>query len=321
MKLQKIAYTGSGRVPEVPVFSGNPPQAKKNRKDAQKRRDKRTMVEQNDLPPTTKIIKSSNGSVVYIIGTIHGHAASVKQVRAIIEQTQPDFVMIEMCNERVEILYNGMESEFTAAKMVANSVPSCRVILGDIPESVFEARLKFEGWKRSFNDHGTTTDFEILTRKCHQNPALAKRFIQVSNEMRKHLADYKLDDESFVNEYLKLLKEGDSFLPIYINITINERNTFMSKVLQELSKIDQPGKAKRTFAPPVIVAIVGLAHRDGIVDILQTNSVQEDVQDLLTLPIGPVREAIDFKEVEENFASELAREQMISSLNNFNVQN
>ena len=90
----------------------------------------------------------------------------------------------------------------------------------------------------------------------------------------------------------------------------------MSKVLKELSKIDQPGKAKRTFAPPVIVAIVGLYHRDGIVDILETDSVQEDVQDLLTLPIGPVREALNVYEVEEKFESELAREQTISMLNN-----
>ena len=67
MKLQKIAYTGPGHAPEVPVFSGNPPQAKKNRKDAQKRRDKRTLLEQDDLPPTTKMIKVKINTVATVV--------------------------------------------------------------------------------------------------------------------------------------------------------------------------------------------------------------------------------------------------------------
>ena len=57
MKLQKLAYTGHGNVPEIPVFGGNLPQPKKNRKDAQKRREKRTFLDQLDLPPTAKMIK------------------------------------------------------------------------------------------------------------------------------------------------------------------------------------------------------------------------------------------------------------------------
>ena len=57
MKLQKLIYSEPGHLPEVPVFEGNPPQGKKNRKDAQKRREKRKFLEPSDLPASTKMIK------------------------------------------------------------------------------------------------------------------------------------------------------------------------------------------------------------------------------------------------------------------------
>ena len=65
---------------------------------------------------------------------------------------------------------------------------------------------------------------------------------------------------------------------------VNERN-IMAKVLGDLSKIQQPGKAKRTSVPPVIVAILGLNHRDEVFELVKTASVPEDVQNFLNIQI------------------------------------
>jgi len=327
MKLQKLVYSGPGHAPEVPVFDGNPPQVKQNRKDAQKRRNKRKLLEPTNLPPTTKMIKTVKGAVVYIVGTVHEHTESVHEVLAIIEQTHPDFVMLELCHERL-YAFDDMTNEFSAAKMAADSVPSCRVVLGDRADSVTKARLKFEGWNESSGCLEVTTDFEILTRRLHQSPACKKRHAELIDECdkqhAKQNADIKLHDGRFVNEILKLTKEVAIFYPYQIypssNIMFNERNRLMSKVLHELTKIEQPGKAKRTSVPPVIVAVVGLAHRDGIVNILETDSVPEDVQHLLTIPIGPHREALTKEEVQENFQYELENNRLSSLLNTFNLQ-
>lgn len=79
--------------------------------------------------------------------------------------------------------------------------------------------------------------------------------------------------------------------------------------------MEQAGKAKRTSVPPVIVFIVGIGHLDGIVEILETDSVREDVQNLLTLPIGPDREALTLEEVRHKF--ELQNSSLVQ---NFNLQ-
>ena len=95
----------------------------------------------------------------------------------------------------------------------------------------------------------------------------------------------------------------------------------MSKVLQELSKIEQPGKAERTSEPPVIVAVVGLYHRDEVLEILETDSVPDDVQNLLTLPTGRGREALTTGELWEYLQLELERERITAILlNNCNLE-
>ena len=105
----------------------------------------------------------------------------------------------------------------------------------------------------------------------------------------------------------------------YSTLVYERRNIFMAKVLHELAKIDQPGEAEGTSVPPVIVAVVGLGHRDGIADILESDSVPENVEDLLALPIGPDREALSFEEVREKFQLELQNERTISFLKIFNL--
>ena len=79
--------------------------------------------------------------MIFIVGVLHGRVASGRQLESLIERIQPDFVMVELCRERVDVVEQDpgeeyLPSEFKTAKMAADLVPNCRVILGDRADSV-----------------------------------------------------------------------------------------------------------------------------------------------------------------------------------------
>ena len=75
-----------------------------SRLNAEIRSKRRRHIDQVNLPPEVRRLEK-NGSIVYLIGTAHLSNASNHQVGSIIDQVQPDRVMVELCDERRALMY------------------------------------------------------------------------------------------------------------------------------------------------------------------------------------------------------------------------
>ncbi|KAH7947118.1 hypothetical protein HPB52_007564 [Rhipicephalus sanguineus] len=65
---------------------------------------KRVRKENPELPETVTVLKTQEGSVVYLVGTAHFSLESQEDVAKTIQETQPDVVLIELCKSRLNIL-------------------------------------------------------------------------------------------------------------------------------------------------------------------------------------------------------------------------
>jgi len=67
---------------------------------------KRQKVSDPDLPSTcTLLISPNTGAKVYLVGTAHFSKESCEDVAKVIQAVQPDFVMVELCKSRTNILH------------------------------------------------------------------------------------------------------------------------------------------------------------------------------------------------------------------------
>ncbi|XP_023231893.1 traB domain-containing protein-like isoform X1 [Centruroides sculpturatus] len=64
----------------------------------------RIREENPTLPETVTLLRTPEGSKVYLVGTAHFSLSSQEDVATTIRATQPDIVMVELCKSRVNIL-------------------------------------------------------------------------------------------------------------------------------------------------------------------------------------------------------------------------
>ena len=69
------------------------------------------------LPSTCQVFTSARtGAKVYLVGTAHFSKESCEDVRRVIEATQPDIVMLELCKARTNILHMDEETMLEEAQ-------------------------------------------------------------------------------------------------------------------------------------------------------------------------------------------------------------
>ena len=69
------------------------------------------------LPATCQVFTSARtGAKVYLVGTAHFSKESCEDVKRVIEATQPDIVMLELCKARTNILHMDEEAMLEEAK-------------------------------------------------------------------------------------------------------------------------------------------------------------------------------------------------------------
>ena len=69
------------------------------------------------LPATCQVFTSARtGAKVYLVGTAHFSKESCEDVRRVIQATQPDIVMLELCKARTNILHLDEETMLEEAK-------------------------------------------------------------------------------------------------------------------------------------------------------------------------------------------------------------
>ncbi|GAA49614.1 traB domain-containing protein [Clonorchis sinensis] len=71
-----------------------------------------------ELPETVSVLECMNGTKVYLVGTAHFSKESIDEVKKIVSQTHPDFLVLELCSNRTRVLVSDDEKIKQEAKEI-----------------------------------------------------------------------------------------------------------------------------------------------------------------------------------------------------------
>ncbi|XP_026390377.1 traB domain-containing protein-like [Papaver somniferum] len=221
------------------------------------------------IPTDGKVVllmNSSNGAQIYLIGTLHGSKQSAETVKKVIDYVRPNVVAVELCEKRAMGAMNKQPDKDTWYKLFRKSIKapgglsmmiymfmvSCRRrrlhAYGIIPGLEFKVAIEESsrvGASCFYFDQDINVTHEQLS-KVPSFDLLWKAYCESRLSVHADLADEKYTRSS-VREVSGKQKKR---CPDIFKVIIEDRDKFMSINL-------------RSFQGEV-VAVVGLAHMDGI---------------------------------------------------------
>lgn len=264
-----------------------------------------------NFPDTVAVLKASNGSVVYLVGTAHFSEQSQEDVAQVINAVKPDVVVIELCQSRHSIL---TIDESTIANV---------------------SGITFEGLKRSTKKLGLTQGifYELMiniSANISRDLGMAPggEFRRAVVEAQKYdsfiyLGDRPVDitikrvismlswsksikllaqllftvDFKITKEDVEKLKNKDLLATLMLQmavdypelekVIIDERDKFLTYSLQSCAGIiiDQTGIHTDSIVPKrqVVVGVVGFGHVAGIKNYWETIT-KEEIAKLIIIP-------------------------------------
>lgn len=231
----------------------------------------------------------ANGAEIYLLGTSHVSQRSVDEVREVIERVKPDFVMVELCRKRYEVMESRAgqkDSPAAFVEQVARMLTSRTVgVVGKLvgiglssfyrllsfrglhPGKEFEVAIeeaKKVGAKVVLGDQDIDTTLNQLGQ-FNLNISVQDAFQFFGQRMPDDIAETiggkavsdedmyeRMRDRKVVRRFNEEMQKG---APTIYKALVSERNEVMFKALRNLT-----GK---------VVAVVGLAHVDGIEELWQ----------------------------------------------------
>lgn len=247
--------------------------------------------EQN-LPDTVKILTTSNGSKVYLIGTSHFSKQSQHDVSFIIRNVKPDFLVLELCKLRLHAL---LDDEKTIKDELSNlnseKINEIYNQHGFFGGSVYTQLLKTNArltndigcvpggeFRRAFNEVRENVphckvllgdrDIDITIKRVVHGLTFFERIFWIFNQFlprKKHSPVTIQDIENEKKMYLKnkQINEPKIFSSLHRSL-VTERDMFLTRSLEIAanSKITMNGQIK----PVNVVGVVGMGHVDGIMN-------------------------------------------------------
>lgn len=240
----------------------------------------------DDIQATVARLSTPDGSQVYIIGTAHFSLQSVKDVQAVIRETQPNAVILELCDERAALLTLdeaslleqnrslSLDSIRSAIRQrgLANGLLFTLLIkmsadltenLGLAPGSEFRA-----AWNEARHIPGCAVVFGdrllSVTLSRAVNSISIWQTIKLAYNILTHDVSITQEDvESWKNKDMlqQLLDELGCEFPGFKKTLLDERNIYLAHNIYKFTQNFEPHKG-----PKRVVAVVGIGHVSGIVD-------------------------------------------------------
>ncbi|XP_050436971.1 traB domain-containing protein [Adelges cooleyi] len=268
-------------------------------------------VEASKFPDTVAILKASNGSTVYLVGTAHFSKESQEDVAQVINVVKPDVVVIELCPSRNSILeideslianvtgitLEGLRSSINKLgvtqgifyQLMINISASISRDLGMVPGGEFRRAVEES---KKYNSYIYLGDRPV--------DITIKRIISMlswpkSIRLLSHLlftSDFKItkeDVEKFKNKDLMeaLMLQMAADYPELEKVIVDERDKFLTYSLQSCAGIiiDKTGLKPNFIVsrPQIVVGVVGLGHVAGIKNYWETIT-KEEVTELTVIP-------------------------------------
>ncbi|WAR26823.1 TRABD-like protein [Mya arenaria] len=211
------------------------------------------------LPETVTELETSWGSKIYLVGTAHFSSESQDDVTKTIVATQPDVVMVELCNSRMNILQYDEETLLREAKDI--SLVKVRQLIQQSGFLQGVMHVFFLQMSAHLTEQLGMAPGGEFRRAFHEScPFLT---LLVANN-QTGLSSHHI--KGFYQKDLleEMLKEMTGEFPGLSRVFVQERDTFLAHALkhaaQPLPNPDDP----TGHIPSVVVGVVGMGHVPGI---------------------------------------------------------
>ncbi|XP_070558270.1 traB domain-containing protein-like [Ptychodera flava] len=256
-----------------------------------------------DLPETVTELNTLNGSKVYIVGTAHFSESSQQDVATTIESVQPDVVLIELCESRLNVLQYDEKTLEEEAKDInlqklRMSIKQSGLITGvmQILLLSMSAHLTKElgmapggEFRRAFHEAQKVPGCQVQLGDRPIQITLRRAMAQLSVWQKCKLAWHLLTSkESISKEDVEKCKQKDLLeemlsemtgeFPGLSRVFVDERDVFLAHSLQRAAK---PLPFESGYLPSVVVGVVGMGHVPGIVE---NWNKAKDIKQLLSVP-------------------------------------
>ncbi|XP_052779945.1 traB domain-containing protein-like [Mya arenaria] len=259
------------------------------------------------LPETVTELETSWGSKIYLVGTAHFSSESQDDVTKTIVATQPDVVMVELCNSRMNILQYDEETLLREAKdislvkvrqliqqsgflqgvmhvfflqMSAHLTEQLGMAPGGEFRRAFHEAKKIPNCRLQLGDRPIqiTLSRALSSLSWWQTIKLAYHLITSKDSISKEDVE-KCKQKDLLEE---MLKEMTGEFPGLSRVFVQERDTFLAHALkhaaQPLPNPDDP----TGHIPSVVVGVVGMGHVPGIK--INWETPQFDMREICKMP-------------------------------------
>ena len=257
---------------------------------------KRQRTENPDLPPTCQVLVSArSGAKVYLVGTAHFSKESCEDVKVVIENVQPDIVVIELCKARTNLLQLDEETILEEAQNL-NLDKSLDIIksqgtvqgvmyllllsmsahltkeLGMAPGGEFRTAFQEANKVAGCTVHLGDRPINITLKRAINSLSGWQKLKLAWNILTNKDPITKEDVEKCKNKDLlqNMLAEMAGEFPALSSVFVEERDIFLTHSLQMAADaipahaLGDEGDVEGA-GPPTVVGVVGIGHMPGIV--------------------------------------------------------
>jgi pheromone shutdown protein TraB len=238
---------------------------------------------------TLTVLDAPMNGKVYLVGTAHFSLESQQEVIELIRQVEPNVVVLELCNERRNILTLDEEAILKQSKemnisktieLMKQTTP-IQGIMQSLLITLYAKITKELGFapggefRVAYNEAKKIKDCRVVLGDMPIKLTLSRGFSSLPWYRKLKLiwsiisTDTKITKED-IEEMKKgdildnLLKELGAEFPEFKKVLIDERNIYLTNSLREAYQPIPNEFVKGGFSPACVVGVVGLGHVPGI---------------------------------------------------------
>nr|XP_034824781.1 traB domain-containing protein-like [Maniola hyperantus] len=273
-----------------------------------------------DLPSSATVLQNNTNGTVVLLGTVHFSKQSVEDVSKIVQQINPNAILIELCRQRISLLELDdkkflEDAKNLDAKKIKQAVKGQGLVSGmlhamllktyaDIAKELgvapggefrraYQEMKKIPGCKLFLGDR----PIQITIARAFKSLSvleLSQVLYHLTKSSPKPLNTRQLEkykNKDYVQaQFEEITREVPAFKKIF-HVFVNERDKCLAFSLQE---------CVRAVKDPRVLAVVGMGHVDGIVK-YYGKMKQEDIVPLLLVPPRPYYSVLIRKGIKYTF--------------------
>ncbi|CAF1237859.1 unnamed protein product [Rotaria magnacalcarata] len=271
---------------------------------------KRKHCQPSELPETITILKDeTTDGTIYLVGTAHFSEKSQREVAEIIQLTQPDIVMVELCQSRVNILsldentlmkeasemnYEKLRTIIKAngvihgiihvllLNMTAHLTKQLGMAPGGEFRTAFREAQKVPGCNLVLGDRpvGITLKRAINSLSTWKKIRLVWSLLTSKDKITNEDVEKCMEQDMLE----KFLLEMSDHYPELSRVFVTERDQFLSYSLRKCTQKIPIETNQTGFVPATVVGVVGIGHVQGIIKQWNQPAIN-DIQHLMNLTI------------------------------------